>query len=100
MKKIALTLAAVAAFGVAGCQKTDSTDANNTADVNATATEAGTDVNGAVADANASASNATTATDNALDATGNAISNTASDVGNAAAAGAGAVSNAAHDATH
>jgi hypothetical protein len=84
MKKIALTLAAVAALGIAGCKKTDSTDANNSVDVNATATEAGTDVNGAVTDANASTTNATDATNSALDTAGNTASNAAADTGNAA----------------
>ncbi|HEX4739069.1 MAG TPA: hypothetical protein VH331_16070 [Allosphingosinicella sp.] len=84
MKKIVLGLAVVAAIGVAGCTKHDDT-ANNTADINATAVEAGNDVNAAATDANASTGNVVTTTGNTVDATGNAV-----DTGTAA------TTNAAH----
>jgi outer membrane lipoprotein-sorting protein len=50
MKKIVLTLAAVAAIGVAGCTPKADT-ANNMADVNATAENASIDVNASVNEA-------------------------------------------------
>ena len=77
MKKIALTVAAVAAFGLAACTQEGNEAANNTADYNATENEA-------LEDVNASANDAGAATDNALDSVGNTIENAASDVGNAA----------------
>lgn len=100
MKKIALTLAAVAALGVAGCKNSSTTDANNSADLNVTGTAADEDVNGAATDANSATANSVDATNNALDSAGNTLGNAASDVGNAADSGAKAVGNAAHDATH
>lgn len=77
MKKIALTVAAVAAFGLAACNSNADDTHNNTADYNTTENEA-------LEDVNASANDAGAATDNALDSVGNTIENAASDVGNAA----------------
>src|SRR4051812_44690536 len=70
MKKIVLSLAAVAAIGVAGCTPKAET-ANNSADVNATAENASVDVNASVNEA--ATGNAVTAVQNAGTATGNAV---------------------------
>jgi len=85
MKKIGLTLAAVAALGVAACSGSNNEAGNNTTDLNVTETEAGTDVNVSANDAAA------------VDATNNAIddaSNLASDAGNVVENAATDVSNA------
>ena len=89
MKKFGLTIAAVAALGLAACNNAGNEAGNNTADVNATEAEAGDDLNASVNEADA-----VNDTNNALDSVGNAVSNTASDVGNAAEAGVNAVGNA------
>jgi hypothetical protein len=96
MKKIALTLAAVAALGVAACSGNTGDAGNNATDYNMTANETDIDTNLSVNEASA-----VDATNNALDATGNAASdvgntlgNAASDVGNAASGAANAVDNA------
>ncbi|MFN3387649.1 MAG: hypothetical protein ACK40O_01865 [Allosphingosinicella sp.] len=86
MKKIALTVAAVAAFGLAACTDNGNEAANNTADYNTTENEA-------IDDVNASANDAGAATDNALDSVGNTLGNAASDVGNAAEDAVNAVDN-------
>ena len=80
MKKIALTLAAVASLGLVACSGADTTEAN-TADANVveTTNEAVVDVNAAVTD-----EAALNAADNALDAAGNAIENGAEAVENVA----------------
>ncbi|HEX6375159.1 MAG TPA: hypothetical protein VFZ91_05520 [Allosphingosinicella sp.] len=78
MKKIAITLAAVAALGAAACTPSSDDAGNNAVDVNATEIEAGNDIN-AAADANA-----ISVTDNALEDAGNAVANTASDAANVA----------------
>ena len=80
MKKIALTIAAVATLGLAACIGDDTTVAN-TAEANTvdTTTEATVDVNAAAADANAISE-----AENALDAAGNAIENGAEAVENVA----------------
>ncbi|HEY0411966.1 MAG TPA: hypothetical protein VGD66_02345 [Allosphingosinicella sp.] len=92
MKKIALTLAAVAALGVAACTPKTDDAANNGADLNATENAAAVDVNGAAVDANSTT--AVDATNSALDSAGNTLGNAATDAGNAAAAGGDAVQNA------
>ena len=91
MKKIGLTLVAVAALGVAACTGSNNEAANNTVDLNVTETEAGLDVNVATNEAGA-----VDATNNALDAAGNGIS----DAGNAIENAAEDVSNAATNAAH
>jgi hypothetical protein len=74
VKKIALTIAAVAVLGLAACNKaeTDTTnDANVVTEMNATADEAVADINAASADLNAAdvaVDNAAAAVDNASDA--------------------------------
>ena len=80
MKKIALTLAAVASLGLVACSGADTTEAN-TADANVveTTNEAVVDVNAATADENAVA-----AAENALDAAGNSVENAAEAVENVA----------------
>jgi hypothetical protein len=92
MKKIAITVAAALALGVAACTPAANDAGNNATDVNATETEAGNDINGAAYDVNGAA--AVSSTDNALDSVGDAAANTASDVGNAAADAGNAVANA------
>ena len=88
MKKIGLTLVAVATLGLAACGGANNEAGNNTADVNATEYEAGNDLNASVNEAEA-----VNDTNNALDSVGNAVSNTASDVGNAAEDAGNAVAN-------
>lgn len=88
MKKIAITIAAVAAFGLAACNDR-AADTNNATDVNATETEAGNDLDVAANDANA-----VSATDNALDSVGNAVEGAAEGAANAATDAANTVSNA------
>jgi hypothetical protein len=71
MKKIALTVAAVAALGLGACTKNNDA-ANNTADLNATATGAGTDINAAVIDTNTTMTTSnTTGTNTTTATTGN-----------------------------
>jgi hypothetical protein len=89
MKKIGLTLAAVAALGLAACGGSNNEAGNNTADVNATELETGNDVNASVNEAEALNS-----TNSALDSVGNAASDVGNAVGNASDAG-NAVTNAA-----
>ncbi|MDT9597951.1 lipoprotein [Sphingosinicella rhizophila] len=81
MKKIAITLAAVAAFTVAGCNGAADETANNVTDIEATDTEANLDVNLSAEDA---AGNALDDLSNAADNAGDAIENVASDAGNVA----------------
>ncbi|MBV8686928.1 MAG: hypothetical protein JOZ90_07030 [Alphaproteobacteria bacterium] len=95
MKKIAITAAAVAALGLAACTSNSSTDANNTADINATGTAAEVDVNAAAVDANAAVDN----TNSALDNAGATIGNAATDAGNAVANTADAAGDAVSNAT-
>jgi hypothetical protein len=95
MKKIALTIAAVAALGLAACDNARDDAANNTADLNATENEAYIDVN-----ESANETGAVNSTNDALDSVGDAVENTASDVGNAAEDAADAVANTAKDATN
>ena len=95
MKKIGLTIAAVAALGLAACNNSAGEGTNNAVDLNATETEAGNDI-----EASANEADAVNATDNALDAAGNTVGNVASDVGNAAEDAAATVSNVAKDATN
>lgn len=73
MKKIALTVAAVAAFGLAACTDNGADAGNNTADTNVTETEA-------LEDVNASANDAGAATDNALDAFGNTVDSATNEI--------------------
>lgn len=82
MKKIALTLAAVSALGLAACQGGNET--NNAADNGAVENEAVEDVN------------ASEAAQNALDSAGNMIENAGEAVENAAEATEEAVENAAN----
>ena len=81
MKKIALTIAAVATLGLAACNNTadDATvnDANAVTEMDATTDEALTDVNAAATDA-------MNAADVALDNAGAAVDNAAGAVENAA----------------
>lgn len=77
MKKIALTVAAVAALGLAACTDRSHEAGNNTADTNVTENEA-------IEDVNASANDAGAATENALDSVGNTVEGAASAVGNEA----------------
>ena len=89
MKKIALSLAAVAALGVAACNPANEANmADNATDMNLAGSEAIDDVNMAANDAAA-----VNATDDALD-------NAASDAGNSVSNGANAVENAAEDAAN
>jgi hypothetical protein len=74
MKKIVLTVAAVAALGLAACTPA-ANEGNNAVDLNATE-------NAAEVDVNAAASDSISATDNALDSVGNA-GNAVEDAGNA-----------------
>ena len=92
MKKIGLTLVAVAALGVAACNNAGDATANNTTDINVTENETASDVNAAADEAG----NATTALGNAGDAIGNAASDAGNVVENGADAVGDAVSNAAH----
>lgn len=78
MKKIAITLAAVAAFGVAGCNSGTTEPANNVTDIEATDNEANFDVNVSANDA------AIDAAGNTLEDLGNAADNAAADLGNVA----------------
>lgn len=80
MKKIALTLVAVSALGLAACDR--GTEANTAADNGAAENEAVEDVN------------ASEAAQNALDAAGNAIDQAGESVENAADATAEAAENA------
>ena len=89
MKKIALTLAAVASLGVAACSGADDSTGNNAVDTNATETETDLDVNASANDAAA-----VDATNNALDSAGNTLGNAADAVGNAAEGVANAAENA------
>jgi hypothetical protein len=83
MKKIALTIAAVASLGLAACNGADTTaDANNTAET----TDLGDTGNEAVADVNAAAGDAMNAADAALDNAGEAVENASEAVENAAEA--------------
>ena len=95
MKKIGLTVAAVAALGLSACNNAADDTHNNAADINATELEAGNDVADSANDAAA-----VNATDNALEGVGNTISGAAKDVGNAASDAADTVENAAKDATN
>ena len=81
MKKIVITLAAVAAFGVAACTPAADEAANNVTDIEATDNEANLDVNLSAEDA---AGNALDDLSNAADDAGNAIENVAADAGNVA----------------
>jgi hypothetical protein len=90
MKKIGLTLAAVAALGVAACSGSNNEAGNNTTDLNVTETEAGTDVN-----VSANEAGAVDATNNALDTAGNALSDAGNVVENAAEDVSNAATNAA-----
>lgn len=87
MKKIALTIAAVASLGLAACGGgADDAAVNdtNTIDLGTTGNEAEVDVNAANADAaNLTLDDAATAIDNGVDATGNAVSNAADATTNA-----------------
>jgi hypothetical protein len=92
MKKIALTLAAVASLGVAACSGSNNEAGNNASDVNTTVSETGTDLNASVNDAAA-----IDATNTALTTDANATMN-ATDTGatmNAADTGANTAGNAA-----
>ena len=90
MKKIGLTLVAVAALGVAACSGSNNEAGNNTTDINVTETEAGTDVN-----VSANEAGAVDATNNALDTAGNALSDAGNVVENAAEDVSNAATNAA-----
>jgi hypothetical protein len=83
VKKIALTMAAVASLGLAACNAADTdADANNTAE----ATDLGDTTNEAVTDVNAAATDAMNAADAALDNAGQAVENAGEAVENAAEA--------------
>lgn len=85
MKKIAITLAAVAAFGVAACTPAADEAANNVTDIEATDNEANFDVNVSANDAAIDAAgNTIDDLGNAADDLGNAADNAATDLGNAA----------------
>jgi len=88
MKKIALTIAAIASLGVAACGSNNEAG-NNASDVNTTATETGVDYNASTNDAAA-----IDATNTALGNTVDDASNLASDAGNSIENGAAALSNA------
>ena len=81
MKKIALTIAAVASLGLAACSGNQGGTENNTSEANTaeTTNEATADTNAASADANA-----VTAAENALDQAGNAVENASEAVSNVA----------------
>ena len=85
MKKIALTVAAVAALGLAACNN-EAGETNNATDLNATELEAGNDVDAAANDAGA-------ATENALDSVADTAENLAEDAGNLADEAAEAADN-------
>lgn len=87
MKKIAITLAAIASLGVAACGSNNDAG-NNVTDINTTVTETETDVNASANDAAA-----IDATNSALGNTVDAGSNLASDAGNSIENGASALSN-------
>ena len=91
MKKIGLTLVAVAALGVAACSGSNTDAGNNITDINVTETEAGTDVN-----VSANEAAAVDATNNALDDASNVASDAGNVVENAASDVSNAVTNAAH----
>jgi len=97
MKKIALSLAAVAALGVAACNpaNNEANMADNATDMNLAGSEAIDDVNMAANDAAA-----VNATDDALDNAASDVGNVASDAGNSISNGANAVENAAGDAAN
>jgi hypothetical protein len=95
MKKIGLTIAAVAALGLAACNNAGTEAGNNTIDLNTTENEAVTDVN-----ESANEAGAVDATNNALDSVGNTIESGAKAVGNAAEDAADTVANAAEDAAN
>ena len=82
VKKIALTIAAISALGLAACQD------------NAATNEAANDVEAAENEANGDATNALEAADNALDAAGNMVENAGEAIENAADATGDAVENA------
>jgi predicted small secreted protein len=84
VKKIALTLVAVSALGLAACQPT--TEANEAADTNTEAT---------ANEANGDTENALEVANQALESAGNAVE----EAGNVVEEGAEAIENAAEDAT-
>jgi len=85
MKKIALTLAAVAALGVAACtnQADEANSAENVSDLGMAENEAMDDVNVAANDA-AAVNEADDALDNSAREVGEAVENTAKDLNNSA----------------
>lgn len=82
MKKIALTIAAVASLGLTACGggETTTAEANNTVE----ATDLNMTTDEAVADVNAAAGDAMNAADAALDNAGEAVENASEAVENAA----------------
>ena len=88
MKKIALTMVAVATLGLAAC--TGGETANNTANESETTNEANADVGNAI--------DAQNAASDALNTVVNTGSDAADAVGNAAGAAGDTISNAANDA--
>ena len=87
MKKIAITLVAVATLGLAACNNAG-TEANNMTDINATENAADVDVG-----------NSTDAANSSLDNLASDAGNVASDAGNTIENGADAVGNAVENAT-
>ena len=81
MKKIAMTLVAVATLGLAACNPSTDEAANNAVDINMTENEADVDVNGAAAAA--AGNSALDSVGNTLEDAGNAVENTAEDAVNA-----------------
>ena len=81
MKKIAMTLVAVATLGLAACNASTDEAANNAVDVNMTENEADIDVNTAAGAA--AANSALDSVGNTLEDAGNAVENTAEDAANA-----------------